>query len=198
MSTPTLPSTYEVVACASSVGGLDALSKLLSHLPGNFAAPLLVVQHLEANRRSLLSGIIGQRTKLRVKEAAEGDVLCTRTVYIAAPDKHLLVTAQHTLALTDTPRVERVRPSADLLFESVASAFGVRAIAVVLTGTGCDGANGVRAIKQHGGLVIAQNEHTSASFDMPGAAIATGAVDFVLPLDQIAAKLIDLVQPQTN
>jgi two-component system chemotaxis response regulator CheB len=114
-------------------------------------------------------------------------------VHVAPPDHHLLVDADGTLSLTRTELVHFVRPSADLLFESGAASFGRRVIGVVLTGTGSDGSLGVEAIKRRGGTVIAQDEETSDFFGMPGAAIDAGAVDFVLPLDQIAEALISLV-----
>ncbi len=97
------------------------------------------------------------------------------------------------LSLTETERVHYVRPSADTLLESVARSFGRRAVAVVLTGSGTDGADGVRVVKQMGGTVIAQDRPTSRSFGMPGAAIRTGCVDSVLPLAEIAAALVHLV-----
>ena len=115
------------------------------------------------------------------------------TVYIAPPDKHLLANADRTLSLTQSELVHFVRPSADLLFESVAAAFRERAIAVVLTGSGSDGAMGVKAIKKMGGTVIAQDEETSEFFSMPSAAISTGQVDFILPVDEIPQALVALV-----
>ena len=98
-----------------------------------------------------------------------------------------------TLSLTQSKLVHFLRPSADLLFESVAASYGERAIAVVLTGTGSDGAMGVKAIKKMGGTVIAQDEATAEFFGMPGAAIRSGSVDFVLPLEEIATTLVTLV-----
>jgi two-component system, chemotaxis family, protein-glutamate methylesterase/glutaminase len=105
----------------------------------------------------------------------------------------LLVNSDRTLSLTQTELVHFVRPSADLLFESVAASFKERAIAVVLSGTGSDGSMGVRAIKKMGGTVIVQDEKSSEFFGMPGAAVQTGCVDFILPLDEIAPALITLV-----
>jgi two-component system, chemotaxis family, protein-glutamate methylesterase/glutaminase len=184
---------YEIVAIAASAGGLTALSEVLSALPADFAATVLIVQHLDPRHRSLLADILSRRTGLTVKQAAEGEVLQLSTVYIAPPDRHLLVTRGGTVSLTQSELVHFVRPSADLLFESVAASYKDRAIAVVLTGTGSDGSMGVTAIKNTGGTVIAQDEKSSEFFGMPGAAIHTGSVDFVLPLNEIAEALITLV-----
>jgi len=115
-------------------------------------------------------------------------------VYVAPPDRHLLVNADGTLSLSKAELVHFLRPSADLLFESVAASFKDRAIAVVLTGTGADGSSGLQAIKKMGGTVVSQDEGTSEFFGMPSAAIQTGQVDFVLPLEEIASALTKLVQ----
>ena len=113
-------------------------------------------------------------------------------MYCARPDMHLLV-RDGRLQLTQTAVRHFVRPSADLLFESAAQAYGGRVIAVVLTGTGSDGAEGAREINRGGGIVIAQDEDSSEFFGMPGAAIRNAKVDYVLPLDEIAPKLRELV-----
>lgn len=130
---------------------------------------------------------------MRVKPAATGDVLRPGTVYVAVPAQHLLVAPNGTLLLSDAPKMNFVRPAADKLFMSLASTYKSRAIAVVLTGSGSDGALGVLSIKKHGGMAIAQDESTSESFSMPRAAIATGQVDWVLPLEAIASTLVHLV-----
>jgi two-component system, chemotaxis family, protein-glutamate methylesterase/glutaminase len=184
---------FDVVALAASAGGLTALSRVLTDLPAHFPAALLVVQHLDPHHRSLMADILGRRTALRVKQAAEGDRFLPGTVYVAPPDRHLLVNPDGTLSLSRTELVHFVRPSADLLFESVAATAKQRAIAVVLTGTGVDGNMGVRAIKKMGGTVIVQNEQTSEFFGMPSAAIQTGCADFILPLDEIPKALLALV-----
>jgi len=137
--------------------------------------------------------VVGRQSRLPVVHAEDGDRLQAGHAYMAPPDRHLLVRRNGEITLTDTELVNFVRPSADLLFESVAAAYGPRAIAVVLTGSGHDGALGVTAIKQRGGTVVAQDEATSEFFGMPSAAIKTGVVDFVLPLDEIAPKLVTLL-----
>jgi two-component system, chemotaxis family, protein-glutamate methylesterase/glutaminase len=184
---------FDVAALAASAGGLTALSRVLSALPSDFPAAVVVVQHLDPGHRSLMADILSRRTPLRVKQAEEGDLLTPATVYIAPPNRHLLVNPDGTLSLSQSELVHFVRPSADLLFESVAASHKDRAIAVVLTGTGSDGAMGVQAIKKTGGTVIVQDEKTSQFFGMPAAAIQTGNADFILPLDEIASALVTLV-----
>ncbi|TMA93669.1 MAG: chemotaxis protein CheB [Deltaproteobacteria bacterium] len=186
-------SAFDIIALAASAGGLRALSQVLAALPGNFPAILVVVQHLDPRHRSLMADILSRRTDLAVKQATEGERLNTSTAYIAPPNRHLLVNSDGTLSLTQSELVHFVRPSADLLFESVAASFKERAIAVVLSGTGSDGSMGVKAIKKMGGTVIVQDEKSAEFFGMPGAAIETGNVDFVLPLEEIPSALITLV-----
>jgi two-component system chemotaxis response regulator CheB len=184
---------FDVVALAASAGGLHAMSRILELLPADFPAAIVVVQHLDPRHRSLIAEILSRITPLRVKQAEEGEAVTPGTIYIARPDRHLLVNADHTLSLTQTELVHFVRPSADLLFESVAASYKDRAIGVVLSGSGSDATMGVQAIKKMGGTVIAQDRDTSEFFGMPGAAISSGSVDFTLPLKQIAMALVTLV-----
>jgi two-component system chemotaxis response regulator CheB len=184
---------FDVVAVAASAGGFNALLSMLSKLPGDFAAPIAVVQHLDPRHRSVMAELLARKVTLDVAQAAEGDHIAPGRVLIAPPDNHLLLNNDGTVSLTRTQLVHFVRPSADLLFESVAANFTDRALAVVLTGTGSDGAQGVVAVKKMGGTVIVQDEGTSEFFGMPGAAIRTGCADFVLALDEIAPALVKLV-----
>jgi two-component system, chemotaxis family, protein-glutamate methylesterase/glutaminase len=182
---------FGVVGIAASAGGLRALTAIVSALPAELSAPIVVVQHLDPRHPSLMAGILARATRLMVKEAQEGEGLRTGVVFLAPPDRHLLVNANGTLSLSRTELVHFVRPSADLLFESLAASFKSRALAVMLTGTGSDGAMGLVAIKKMGGRVIAQDEATSEFFGMPDAAIRTGVVDLILPLEQIAAAILE-------
>lgn len=184
---------YDIVAFAASAGGLRSLSHVLEALPGDFPAAIVVVQHLDPRHRSLMADILRRRTALKVKEAQEGDILRPGAVYTAPPNKHLLVHADGSLALTQTELVHFVRPSADLLFESTAASYKDRVIAVVLSGSGKDGAMGVKAVKKMGGTVVIEDERTAEFGGMPAAALQTGCVDFALPLDEIAAALVKLV-----
>jgi two-component system chemotaxis response regulator CheB len=193
LSLPVSGAAYDVVALAASAGGFGALSTILSELDVAFPAPIVVVQHLDPRHRSLMAQILGRRTALVVTEAAQGDKVEPGHVFIAPPNHHLLLNADRTMSLTQTELVHFVRPSADLLFESVAAAFRDRSVAVVLSGTGSDGAMGLTAIHAVGGTTIAQDETTSEFFGMPKAAIDTGVVDFVLPVGDIASALSSLV-----
>ncbi|MBD2463483.1 chemotaxis protein CheB [Oscillatoria sp. FACHB-1407] len=183
---------FNVVALAASMGGIPTLRTILSALPADFPAAILVVQHLSPNS-SHLPEVLGYRTALKVKPAATGDVLRPGTVYVAVPARHLLVQPNGTLLLSDDPKMNFIRPAADKLLMSMATTYKSRAIAVVLTGNGSDGALGVLAVKKYGGVAIAQDEATSEFFGMPGAAIATGQIDWVLPVEAIASKLLHLV-----
>jgi two-component system chemotaxis response regulator CheB len=189
-----MPPSYEIVALAASAGGLKALTDVLAALPAQFPAAIVVVQHLDPRHRSLMAEILGKRTAMPVKEAREGDMLEPSRIYVAPPNRHLLVNQDRTLSLTQTELVHFVRPSADLLFESAAASYRERAIAVVLSGSGSDGAMGVKAIKEMGGTVIVQDEKTAEFSGMPQAAVKTGEVDFILPLPEIAPALLTLVK----
>ncbi len=195
---PFADAAFDVVALASSAGGIAALSEILGSLPGEFPAAIVVVQHLDPRHRSLMADILRRRTALNVVQAAEGDHIRAGTVYIAPPDRHLLVNANGTLSLSHSELVHFVRPSADLLFESVAASYRKRAIAVVLTGTGSDGSMGIGAIKKMGGTVVAQDQASAEFSGMPGAAIRSGNADFVLPLDEIAPALVTLVMKELS
>jgi two-component system chemotaxis response regulator CheB len=184
---------FDIVAIATSAGGVLALTRVLGALPADFAAIVVCVQHLDPRHRSLMPQVVGRRSRLPVSQATEEVELEPGHVYLAPPDRHMLVHGDGTVSLTHTELVNFVRPSADLLFESVAASFGARAIAVVLTGSGRDGSMGVTAIKQRGGTVIAQDEASSDFFGMPSAAIRTGCVDFILSLEEIPGALATLV-----
>ncbi len=139
-----------------------------------------------------MAEVLSRCTGLIVTQARGGERLAAGTVFIAPPDRHLLVGADGVLSLSDTVRVQYSRPSADVLFSSLAESWGTGAIAVVLTGTGSDGARGAQAVKAHGGTVLAQDEESARFFGMPGAVIHTGAADLVLPLTSIASTLVRL------
>lgn len=182
-----------MIAIGASAGGLTALKRLLGDLPADLPVPILVVQHLDPRHRSLMADILSRHTVIAVQEAREGDKLVPGVAYIALPDHHLLVTDDHTLSLPRSELVRFVRPSADLLFDSVAGTYGPRAIGVVLTGTGRDGTDGVEVISSRGGTVVVQDPETAEFGGMPQSAVDSGAADFVLPLEEIGPALVRLV-----
>ena len=190
--------SFPIIALAASAGGIRALTRVISGLTSDISAALVIVLHLDPTHRSHLSQILDRETSVSVKEAEDGERLSPGNAYVAPPDHHLLVNPDGTLSLTRTEFVHFVRPSADLLFESVAASYGERAIAVVLSGSGVDGASGVRAIRKRGGVVLAQDEASSEFFGMPGAAIQTGDVNRVMPLDEIALALIGLLSREVS
>ena len=183
----------DVVAIVGSAGGIWAMEEVLEQLPADLAAAVIVVIHLAPQHPSVLASILARKTRLSVKQAAHGDTLEAANVYVAPPDAHLLVTEAGTLMLEHSELVHHVRPSADALLFSIAKEYDARCLAVVLSGTGIDGAAGAAAVKQAGGSVLAQDEATAEHFGMPGAAILTGAVDRVLPLREIGEAVIDFV-----
>jgi len=183
-----------VVALAASAGGLAALLEVIGALPAGFPAPVLVVQHLNPRARSFMPEILARHARLAVKAAEDGERLRPGTVYVAPPDRHLLVEADGVVALTHTDLVRHVRPAADPLFCSLAAGFGPGAVAVVLSGTGEDGADGARAVERCGGTVIVQ---AGAAFPgMPDATIRNGGAVRILALPEIAGALCALTSPR--
>jgi two-component system, chemotaxis family, protein-glutamate methylesterase/glutaminase len=189
---------YDIVALAASAGGITALGKVLGGLPTGFGVPVVVVQHLDPRHQTVIAEVLGRRTKLPVRLAAEGDWPDPGTIYIAPPNHHLLVSEDGRLTLSSAELVNYVRPSADLLFESVAARYGPRAIACVLTGTGSDGATGVAAVKSRGGTVLVEDPELAQFKGMPEAAIQSGAADYILPLDEIASVICGLVEARPH
>jgi two-component system chemotaxis response regulator CheB len=179
----------EVVAIAASTGGPGALHRILAALPATFPAPILVVQHIAEGFAEGLARWLGGATPLGVRVAASGEPLRAGTVYVAPDHAHLGV-AEGRIALSDAPAVEGFRPSGSVLFESVARSYGSGACAAILTGIGRDGVAGLRAVRAAGGRILAQDETTSVVFGMPGAALAEGLADELVPLDGFAQRLI--------
>lgn len=183
---------FDAVAIGASAGGVTALQTVIGALPRTFPAAVLVVQHLDPRHKSLLAELLGRRTPLVVKEAVDRALIEPGTVLIAPPDNHFLVANGH-VSLASSALVHYTRPSIDLLFESVAASYRGCAIGVVLTGSGADGATGLRAIKEQGGTTIAQDPETAEYASMPAHACATTCVDFKLPLDTIGPAIVSLV-----
>lgn len=182
-----------LVVIASSAGGIAALLTILCSLPRDFPAPILIVQHRTVGRPGLLAKILQRECPLPVRDANPGERLEPGVVYVMPADRHTRVTPDRFFTMSDHTKINFLHASADPLFRSAAETFGSRAIGVVLTGRGRNGAAGAKAIRDAGGVVIAQDEATSEFFGMPQAAIDAGAVTSVLPLGAIASSLVSLV-----
>ncbi len=181
----------DLVVIGASLGGPRALATLLRGLPAQFPVPIAVVQHIADGFTEGLASWLATESRLDVREAEDGSPLRPGRVLLAPTGRHLLV-IEGVARLSDAPPVDTFKPSVTPLFVSAARAYGARACGVLLTGMGRDGAEGLRAIKDAGGLTIAQDEATSAVFGMPRAAIELGAVDRVLPIDDIPRALLEL------
>jgi two-component system chemotaxis response regulator CheB len=190
-ATAVFPVEVPVVALVASAGGLDALSRVLAPLPVELPAAVLVVLHQDPTRASQLAGILGGRTALPVRAVRDGDRLQVGQVLVTPPAAHLIVTATGVLGLIDTGAIPPARPSADLLLATLAVTAGPRVLAVVLSGTGTDAQAGIRAVHRCGGTVLAQDEASAQHFGMPSAAIATGLVHAVHPLDGLAGAVVE-------
>lgn len=185
---------YDAVAIACSAGGLTALREVLGQLPASFEAPILVAFHRGDASTEYLLSLLRRSTKLEVRQAQEGEKPRAGVVYFAPGGRHLELNASGRLSVLRRGRIRFVCPSADLLFESVAAFHGARAVGVVLTGRGSDGAAGARAIRLAGGFVIAEDPRSSEYADMPVTAVETRKVDLTLPLPQIAFALDTLTR----
>jgi len=195
-ATPRGPGESWLIAIAASAGGIQALAAVLGALPSDLPAAVVVVQHRFPGKTSRLEQILARNAHMPVLTATEDRPVEPGAVYIARPDLHLTIRPNRRFSYVDGTRIRHVLSSANPLFESAASAFEQRTIAVVLTGSGTDATDGVQTVKRHGGTIIAQDQATAQYFGMPSAAIKTGAVDHVLPLEAIAPALVAIVNGQ--
>src|SRR5579859_6441130 len=180
---------FPIVGIGASAGGLEAVSKLLSHLPTDTGMAFVVVQHLDPARESLLPMILEKATEMPVAQAQDGGVIAPNRVYVIPPNTHMIVKGGR---LQLIPRPEGVPSmSVNCFLNSLAEERGNKAIAVILSGTASDGALGVKAIKSEGGIVFAQDA-SAGHFGMPQSAAATGVVDFILPPEKIASELASI------
>jgi two-component system CheB/CheR fusion protein len=184
---------YSLVVVGSSAGGIEALSTLVATLPADFPAPLVLAQHLDPHHLSHLGEILARRSTLPVRTVVDREHLEPGVVYVVPSDRHVEI-ADHLVRLLadDAPGGKHPKPSVDRLLTSAAHAYGEQLIAVILTGTGSDGASGARAVKSAGGTVIIEDPATAAYPGMPES-LAPAAVDFVSDLERIGPLLYDLL-----
>jgi two-component system chemotaxis response regulator CheB len=194
---PKLNATIDVVAIGASTGGPNALAEIFAALPAEFPVPIVIVQHMPPMFTRLLAERLTAKSRLHVEEATAGIPLRPGHAWIAPGDYHMLVTRAGTevrLKLNQEPPENSCRPAADVLLSSVAKSFGPNCLAAILTGMGQDGLRGCQAVHEAGGQIIAQDEASSVVWGMPGYVARAGLADRVLPLNAIAAEIVQRVR----
>ena len=194
------PTSRSIIAIAASTGGPQALQEVLGELPGDIPG-IVVVQHMPAGFTSAFARHLDSVCRIAVKEAATGDRIVDGRALIAPGGQHLIVrrdSAGFVAEVAPGPLVSRHRPSADVLFRSVAATAGAQAMGVIMTGMGDDGADGLRAMRDAGALTLAQNEASCVVFGMPREAIARGAVDEILPLSGLGSGIVRRLQAKVK
>jgi len=188
----------ELVVIGVSTGGPNALAEIFSALPGDLGVPILIVQHMPPIFTQLLAANLSAHSAVPVREGKHNEEILPNIAYIAPGGKHMRLipsaNGARLLQLSDDPPENCCRPSVDYLFRSVANHFPARALAVILTGMGDDGAAGLRLLKQGGSTVLAQDEASCVVFGMPKAAMEAGVVDVVAPLSGIAERITNLIR----
>ena len=187
-----------LVAIAASTGGPTALVKVFRGISSQVNGAFVVVQHMS---RGFLEGLVrwlDNEVELKVKKAQEGDLLEPGVVLVAPGDHHMMVTDRGTVRLDRSLPINGHRPSAEILFDSVAKHYGRRGAGVILTGMGSDGAEGLKSLRACGGYTIAQDEQTSIIFGMPRAAIEIDAAEMVLPLEKIGSQIMEWISEQED
>ena len=188
---------YEyIIAIGTSTGGPRALQNVIPLIPANINGAIVVVQHMPPKFTKSLSERLNNLSDIMVKEAEEGDVLQRGCCYIAPGDYHMRVyyrEGKYTIGLSQEPPIKGLRPTVDLLMESVAKLENLKKIGVIMTGMGSDGSKGIVEIKKSDGYTIAQDEETSVVFGMPKSAIDTKHIDKVVSLDNIAYEITSIV-----
>lgn len=185
-------SGHEIVVIGASSGGVEALSRVVRRLPGDLDAAVFLVLHISPSRTSALPAILAREAILPVVQAEDGVPIKRGHIYVAAPDRHLIVRPGH-MSLTAGPTENRVRPAVDTLFRSAAVAYPGRTVGVVLTGNLDDGAAGLAAVKQCGGIAVVQDPSEAFAPSMPRAALDATQVDHVAFLDEMGPLIARLV-----
>lgn len=181
--------SVKAIAIGASAGAVQALLTILPALPPSFSLPVLVVVHVPSDRENVLASLLQAKTRLVVKEAEDKEPVAGGVIYFAPPDYHLLAEADGTLALSTDEPVNFSRPSIDVLLESAADAYGPALVGVILTGANHDGAAGLRAVMDAGGMAIIQDRAEAFATAMPDAALNACPTATIMNLDAIASYL---------
>jgi two-component system chemotaxis response regulator CheB len=189
--------TRDTIVIGASAGGVQALSRLVGDLPADLPAAVFIVLHISADVPSLLPEILARESRLRVAHASDGEMITAGQIYVAPPDRHLVI-EDHQVKLVNGPKENLHRPSIDALFHSAASWAGPRAIGVVLTGARDDGSAGMCAIKQCGGVTVVQDPNEAPFPSMPFNVMQNIKVDYSLPLHEIGPLLTKLTRETTE
>lgn len=187
-----MTSTREVVVLGASAGGVEAMLAVLGYLPSSFSLPVVAVLHLPEGRKSELAAVLERRLRRPVREAEDKAALEQGIIYVAGPSYHLSIERDRSFSLSLEPRVHFSRPSIDVLFESAADACGAALAGVLMTGASQDGASGLAAIQQAGGLTVVQDPADAKVAVMPEAALKRLRPDHILTLQGIGQLLADL------
>jgi two-component system chemotaxis response regulator CheB len=180
---------FDLAVIGGSSGAVEALGRIIPALPAESWLPIAVVVHVAPDRPSLLPSLMATHARVEVREAADKDRIVAGTVYFAPSGYHLLVERGGTLALSVDPPVHYCRPSVDVLFQSASEAIGPGVLGIILTGANSDGAEGLRCIRESGGVAIVQAPSDASSPEMPRAAILAATPNMVLTLAEIAEYL---------
>ncbi|MFH0883571.1 MAG: chemotaxis response regulator protein-glutamate methylesterase [bacterium] len=191
------PVAIEAVAIGVSTGGPVALRQIIPRLRSDFGVPIFLVQHMPPLFTATLATQLDQISSLRVREGRANEIVSPGNVYIAPGGFHMIVRgtpANTRLVLEDSSPVNNCKPAVDRLFESIAKVYGGKVLAVILTGMGSDGTAGVRALRSAGAYAIAQDNESSVVWGMPGSLVKAGQADEVLPLNDIASRIVSIVK----
>lgn len=190
---------FRAVVIGVSAGGMKALPQVLRPLPGNFPVPVMIVQHSHpSGDGGFLVRYLDERCNLLVKEVEESEPIVKGKAYLAPADYHIVVEEGEIFTLSSADKVNYSRPSIDVLFESAAGVYHSGLIGVILTGASSDGSRGLERIKNEGGLAIVQDPDTAEARVMPGSAIRSCEVDYVLSLSSIPETLVELLARQLS
>jgi two-component system, chemotaxis family, protein-glutamate methylesterase/glutaminase len=187
---------YQAIVIGASAGGLQAITYLLVSLPADYPIPVIVVQHRTRDPKDLLEEVLQHKCTITIKQADEKEMIEGGYVYITPPGYYLMIENDRTFSLSSDDDLLRSTPSITGSFESAAQVYKDKLVGIILTGANDDGSDGIRLIKEHGGLIIAQDPKEALAPYMPRAAIATGAVQFSWRLEQISKFLIQIGVPK--
>lgn len=182
----------KAIVIGASFGGLDAIKFILNELPRKFQTPVIIVLHIGNNNINTFIRLLDKNDNLTVKEAEEKEIIKEKTIYFAPPNYHLQIEDECSLSLSTAQKVNFSRPSIDVLFETAAWTFKHQLLGILLTGSNSDGAEGLKTIQKYGGTTIVENPDTAFAKTMPQSAIKKSVPDFILNLEDIAKKMIEL------